>query len=192
MLYHSNSTARQAQRCGLLERSFKQVSSPNIFYHLATIVLRVALVLVLFWAGWSIYRGLPTPAVSAPEGVAGKTTIQVILRHNPDSELTPLDIHVEFYPVDIVAVRHEYFMERRAGKRFDDFLQERMNGRAPVSTRLDAQGQASVNVAPGSWWLHAVLPGEEDLEWRMPINVTGRKQTVELTLQNVYSRSRSF
>lgn len=171
---------------------FKKVSSPNIFYHLATVVLRVALVLMLFWAGWSIYRGLPTPAVTAPESVAGKTTIQIILRYSPESELTPLDIPVEFYPVDIVAVRHEYFMERRAGKRFDDFLQERMKGRSPVSTRLDAQGQTSVNVSPGSWWLHAVLPGEEDLEWRMPINVTGRKQTIELTLQNVYARSRSF
>ena len=55
-----------------------------------------------------------------------------------------LDMPVELYPVDIVAVRHEYFTERRAGKRFDDFLNERMNGRTSINVRLDEKGQSSV------------------------------------------------
>jgi hypothetical protein len=103
-----------------------------------------------------------------------------------------LEIAVELYPIDIVAVRHEYFTERRAGKRFDDFLKERMEGRTPITARLDKQGQASVVINAGNWWLHALLSGEEDLEWRLPISVTGRKQTIELTWQNVYTRTRSF
>ncbi len=103
-----------------------------------------------------------------------------------------LDIPVELYPVDIVAVRHEYFTERRAGKRFDDFLNERMQGRRPVNAKLDKAGQATVVVAAGSWWLNAILPGDEDLEWRLPINVVGSKQIVELTSQNVYTRTKSF
>ncbi len=103
-----------------------------------------------------------------------------------------LDINVELYPVDIVAVRHEYFTERRAGKRFDDFLNERMQGRRPVNAKLDKDGQATVVVAAGSWWLNAILPGDEDLEWRLPINVAGSKQIVELTSQNVYTRTKSF
>lgn len=103
-----------------------------------------------------------------------------------------LDIPIEIYPVDIVAVRHEYFTERRAGKRFDDFLSERMKGRTPVTARLDRQGQTSVVISPGTWWVHAVLSGEEDLEWRLPINVSGPKQVIELTSQNAYGRTKSF
>lgn len=103
-----------------------------------------------------------------------------------------LDIPVELYPVDVVAVRHEFFTERRAGKRFDDFLNERMEGRRTISARLDKQGVGLVVVSAGSWWVHARLEGEEELEWRLPINVAGSKQTVELTPQNVYTRARSF
>lgn len=168
------------------------MSGLNFFYQLAMALLRVALVFGLFWAGWMIYRNLPGPVSNSPETVAGRTTIQIILRYPSDPYPTQLDIPVEFYPVDIVAVRHEYFIERRAGKRFDDFLQERMKGRLPVSARLDPQGQASINVTPGSWWIHAVLPGEEDLEWRLPVKVMGRNQTIELTPQNAYTRTRSF
>jgi hypothetical protein len=61
-----------------------------------------------------------------------------------------------------------------------------------VSAKLDKQGQTSVVVSQGSWWLHAQLTGEENLEWRLPLNVAGRKQTVELTSQNVYTRTKSF
>ena len=103
-----------------------------------------------------------------------------------------LDVPVEFYPVDIVAVHHEYFTERRAGKRFDDFLTERMNGRRPVTAHLDESGQAVVSVSPGHWWVHAALAGEEDLEWRLPVSIAGPKQTIELTPQNAYTRTTSF
>jgi len=36
------------------------------------------------------------------------------------------------------------------------------------------------------------LSGDENLEWRLPLNVEGSKQTVELTTQNIYTRTRSF
>lgn len=103
-----------------------------------------------------------------------------------------LDIAVEIYPVDLVAIRREYFAERRAGKSFEDFRKERMNGRSPVTTKLDKQGQATVVVSQGNWWIHAVLSGDEDLEWRLPVSVSGQKQTVELTPQNVYTRAKTF
>lgn len=118
--------------------------------------------------------------------------LQILLLQPQAAEAEPLDIQVELYPVDIVAVRHEYFTERRAGKRFDDFLSERMKGRKPITARLDKHGQAAVAISPGNWWLHALLSGEEVLEWRLPINIAGRKQIVELTSQNVYTRTRSF
>jgi hypothetical protein len=47
-------------------------------------------------------------------------------------------------------------------------------------------------LTPGNWWLHAKLSGLEEVEWRLPLTITGEKQTVELTPQNAYTRSRSF
>ena len=160
------------------------------FSRLTILLLRTALVAALLISGWLIYAKLPLRLSAEARPSRNETTLQIVLR--PAGLNVPVDIPVELYPVDIVAVRHEYFTERRAGKRFDDFLSERMNGRTPVTSRLDKQGQTSVVVSPGNWWLHAVLSGEEDLEWRLPINVSGRKQTVELTAQNVYTRTRSF
>ena len=146
----------------------------------------------LFWAGWLVYNKLPHSDVNSAESFPQDTTILLILRPSPEVLGVALNIPIELYPVDVVAVRHEYFTERRAGKRFDDFLNERMNGRKPVNVTLDRQGQASVAVSPGDWWVHATVSGEEELEWRLPISVSGPKQTVELTPQNAYTRTKSF
>lgn len=157
-----------------------------------TLVLQAALVLGLFSSGWLIYRRLPTQVANPIQELASDAQIQVIMRPAPQMSGAPLDVPVEFYPVDIVAVHHEYFTERRAGKRFDDFLTERMKGRRPVTARLDPSGRALVTVSPGNWWVHAALAGEEDLEWRLPVSITGPKQTIELTPQNAYTRTKSF
>jgi hypothetical protein len=146
---------------------------------------------VLFGAGWLVYRELPVSS-SDSTGPEIRTTNVLILLRQADNGGFALDVPVSLYPVDIVAVRHEFFTEPRAGKRFEDFLKERMKGRSPVSTRLDKEGHASVELAPGSWWLHAMLPGDEQLEWRLPVTVIGAKQVVELTPQNAYTRSKSF
>jgi hypothetical protein len=168
------------------------VKSTNIFYSLITLLLRAGLVAALVFAGWTVYTKLPYELRKNPPVTPGNTSLQIVLRQPADTEVEALDISVELYPIDIVAVRHEYFTERRAGKRFDDFLSERMQGRKPITVRLDKEGQTTLVVSQGNWWLHALLPGEEDLEWRLPINIAGRKQTVELTSQNVYTRTKSF
>jgi hypothetical protein len=167
------------------------MKTTSLSYRLLTIGLRAALVLALVASGWLIYSRLPYAPNEQTGSSPGETTLQIVLRGS-DLNAGGLDIAVELYPIDIVAVRHEYFTERRAGKRFDDFLSERMKGRTPVSARLDKQGQTSVELNPGSWWLHALLAGEEELEWRLPLTVTGKKQTIELTAANVYTRTRSF
>ena len=168
------------------------MKNQSLSYSLITAMLRAGLILSFFAAGWLIYRGLPEQPSSIPTAAITDTSLQIVLLPPVDSGIEALDIDVELYPLDIVAARHEYFTERRPGKRFDDFLSERMKGRAPVMAKLDKQGQAIVAVASGSWWLHAQLAGEENLEWRLPLNVAGRKQTVELTSLNVYTRTRSF
>lgn len=142
---------------------FRHVKTTSIKYSLLTAFLRAALVVALFIAGWLVYRNLPHENPSRPEASTAETTLQIVLRHSATSGADALDIAVELYPVDLVAVRHEYFTERRAGKRFDDFLSERMKGRTPVASKLDKQGQASVVLSKGSWWLHAQLLGEENL-----------------------------
>ena len=168
------------------------MKTTSITYSLLTVLLRAALVAALFTSGWLVYSKLPRQTSSNPQATNAETTLQIVLRSPTDSGSEALDIAVDLYPIDIVAARHEYFTERRAGKRFDDFLSERMKGRTPVSAKLDKQGQTSVVVVQGSWWLHAQLSGDENLEWRLPLDVAGRKQTVELTSQNVYTRSKSF
>jgi len=167
------------------------VKSTGTIHNLLVLLLRAGLVSSLFAAGWLVYRELP-PQPSATEESNTETTVQIILRQSAGRGDEALDVPIELYPVDIVAVRHEYFSERRAGERFDDFLFERMKGRKTITAKLDSQGQASVVVSAGNWWVHAQLAGEEVLEWRLPISVGGGKQIIELTSQNVYTRAKSF
>jgi hypothetical protein len=168
-----------------------EVNTRGTISRLTVLLLQATLVAALLVSGWLIYSRLPHRSNADARATRNETRLQIMLRPTGISSAS-LDIPVELYPVDIVAVRHEYFTERRAGKRFDDFLNERMQGRRPVNAKLDKDGQATVVVTAGSWWLNAVLPGDEDLEWRLPINVAGSKQIVELTSQNVYTRTKSF
>jgi hypothetical protein len=172
--------------------SYKDVKTRSFLYNLLTLFLRFALVVTLFVSGWLIYSKLPHEDSPTPKANSAETTLQIVLRPPDGGSLGALDIPIELYPVDIVAARHEFFTERRAGKRFDDFLNERMKDRAPVSVKLDKRGQTAVVVSPGSWWLHAQLSGEENLEWRLHLDVAGATQTVELTTQNIYTRTKSF
>ena len=153
--------------------------------------LQVGLISLLIGAGWVIYRQLPDSGTGARSS-QGSTTVQILIRQPPEGAGPALDVSVSFYPVDIIAVRHEFFTEPRPGKPFETFLKERMKGRSPINARLDKQGQGSVTLAPGSWWLHATLSGDEQLEWRLPVTVTGPKQVIELTPQNAYTRSKTF
>jgi hypothetical protein len=168
------------------------MKSKSLIARMVTMVLRAALLVALLTSGWLVYRQLPREKRAAATEKNGKTNLELVIRQTPEMGGVLLDIPIEIYPVDIVAVRHEYFTERRAGKRFDDFLSERMNGRTPITAHLDRRGRTSVLINAGTWWVHAVLTGEEDLEWRLPINVSGPKQVVELTTQNAYGRTKSF
>jgi len=171
--------------------NLSQFKSPPVLRGLAIRILQVGLILMLVGAGWLIYRRLPATA-NGPRSDRASTTLQIVIRQPPDSVGEALDVPVSLYPVDIVAVRHEFFTEPQKGKRFEDFLKERMRGRSPINARLDKQGQGAVLLAPGSWWLHATVSGDEQLEWRLPVKVGGTKQTIELTPQNAYTRSRTF
>jgi hypothetical protein len=162
----------------------------GVFRRLLILGLRVAFVVALLGAGWLIYRQLPVTSSDFSSDNTHTTNLQIVLRQ-PDGG-PALDVDINLFPVDLVAVRHEYFSEPRAGKRLEDFLKERMKGRSPVSMRLDKQGHGSVVLPPGRWWLLARLSGDEELEWRLPVTVAGTNQVIELTPQNAYTRSKTF
>ena len=166
-------------------------ATSKLLRRLLILGLQVVLLVLLVGAGWVIYRQLPASSGDVRSS-QGKTTLQILIRQTPESVGPALDVAVSLYPVDIIAVRHEFFTEPRAGKRFEDFLKERMKGRSPVNARLDKQGEGAVVLPQGSWWLHATLSGDEQLEWRLPVTVVGSKQVIELTPQNAYTRSKTF
>jgi hypothetical protein len=168
------------------------VNTRSPVYNLVVALLRVALVMALAWAGWSVYQQLPGGAIEETHGAASETSLLIVLRPSPKDTNGSVNIPVQLYPVDISAVQREYGFEPRPGVRFEDFLNERMQGRSPVKAQLDEHGQATVMLSPGRWWIHALLLGSQNVEWRVPVNVNGRQQTIELNPANVYARTKSF
>ncbi|HJT66755.1 MAG TPA: hypothetical protein VJ749_09885 [Pyrinomonadaceae bacterium] len=166
-------------------------NSPGVFRRVLILVLRVALVAAIAGAGWLIYRGLPASYSGVRSQNTRTTNLEIVL-HQMDNGGVPLNVTINLFPVDIVAVHHEFLSEPRPGKRLDDFVKERMKGRSPVTTQLDNQGHGSVVLTSGSWWLLTKLSGDEVIEWRLPVTVAGPKQVIELTSQNAYTRSRTF
>jgi hypothetical protein len=164
----------------------------SLAYHLVSALLRVALLSALAWAGWSIYHKLPTGGTETVDTSTGETALQIVLRPSPRDEGMAVNIPVQLYPVDIAAVQREFGFEPHPGVHFEDFLKERMQGRAPVTARLDENGRATVIVTPGKWWVHALLAGPQNIEWRLPINISGHQQIIELNAENIYARTKSF
>jgi hypothetical protein len=167
------------------------VNTRSPAYNLVTGVLRFALLGALIWSGWNIYRRLPSGGLETPRDAATETALLIVLRPSP-RDTAPVNVPVQLYPVDLSAVQREYSFEPRPGVRFEDFLNERMQGRSPVKAQLDERGQATVTIRPGRWWVHALLSGSQNVEWRLPVNIAGRQQTIELNPGNVYARTKSF
>ena len=160
------------------------------------IILGVALVGGMFGAGWNVYRSLPVDGSVAMNFAASdsraETKVTVMLRN--DIAGATLNSPVEIYPFDLVAAQREFQATPHLARQFDDFLLRRMHGITPVKANTDNAGRALAILNEGNWWLHAtaVLGGGETIEWRLPVNVVGREQTVELTMENAYERTKKF
>lgn len=169
--------------------------------------LRAALLLVLVGAGWNVHRRLPDDGASSFNLAArtSRTRLRIILRPvaarveepvaqsaGPGTQRIPFQL----FPIDMAAAQQaaqrEFLSEPPRGSRLEDFMTRRMGGRTPLEGRLDERGQAVIEVPPGKWWVHATLDGPPELSWRLPVNVAGREQTVELTPENVYTRTKKF
>jgi hypothetical protein len=159
------------------------------------ILLGIALVAALFAAGWNVYRRLPADASAAqPETYNANANSELTVIFQGESIARAVNTQVEFYPIDFVSLQRDFFSNVRPGKSFDDFLAQRMKGLAPVRAPLDDNGRAVAKLSEGSWWLRAAtaLNSGEKIEWRLPIKVSGPSQTVELTTENAYERTKKF
>lgn len=149
--------------------------------------------LSLFTAGWSVYRLLPADG-SRPESfdTNANSVVTIVLRS--DSAAAPVKAQLEIYPLDYASAQRDYAAVLRPGKSFDDFLAQRIKGLLPVRPQLDANGRAVAKLSEGNWWIRATaaLAGGERIEWRLPIRIVGRSQTVELTGENAYERAKTF
>lgn len=160
------------------------------------IVLAVALVSGLFLAGWNIYRRLPANASGAVNDAAAdpraETKLTIMLR----SEIAgaTLSSPIEIYPFDLMAAQREFQASPHLARQFDDFLLRRMHGITPVKAAVDSKGRALAPVSEGNWWLHATatMNTGETVEWRLPVSVAGPEQTVELSMENAYERTKKF
>lgn len=156
--------------------------------------LQVLLVAALAGAGWVVYRRLPADGPARTDGGAvepsGATALRIVMRERGAAGAE--GVAVRLYPIDVAAARREFEDERRYGQRFEDFMTRRMGARRPVSARLGPEGETTVPVPHGRWWLHATLEGPLEVSWRLPVNVAGREQTVELSEANAFTKTKSF
>lgn len=170
--------------------------TPSLARRLAAPLLGAALVGALAAAGWGIYRGLPRDTrdvAAARREPTPATALRVRLRATPARALVSAQkIPVLVYPINMAAARSEFDSERRPGQRFEEFAARLMGARQPVSAELDERGEALIRLAPGRWWVHVTLEGPREVTWRLPVNVSGREQTVELTAENAYARAQKF
>ena len=159
------------------------------------IILGALLLAALFAAGWNVYRRLPPDgSVARPETYNANANSELTVVFHGDSVAMAVKTQVELYPIDFVSMQRDFFSAVRPGKTFDDFLAQRMKGLAPVRAPLDDKGRAVAQLSEGNWWLRATtaLASGEQIEWRLPLKVSGRGQTIELTMENAYERTKKF
>ncbi|MGI8995459.1 MAG: hypothetical protein ACR2GW_02170 [Pyrinomonadaceae bacterium] len=167
--------------------------SERSVHPLITLALQAALLVGLAGAGWSVYRRLPPEQKGGADNDARhETLLRITLRTAPGDAVEGVRLPVQLYSIDVQSARREYFNERRPGVRFEDFINRRMGARQPQQIELDKDGQAAISIPPGKWWIHATLDGAQDITWRLPVNITGREQHVELTPANAYMKTKSF
>ena len=159
---------------------------------LIQIILAIALLGTLLGAGWRIYRTLP-PVYGAP-GETPRSGAQQDLTIVFRAAVSPGETRINLYPIDFSATEREYLMNARPGKTLEDFLARRLQNVEPVNVSIDASGHAVARVSEGNWWMHATsaLTSGESMEWRVPLTISRNPQTIELSSDNAYERTKKF
>jgi len=156
------------------------------------IILALTLLASLLLAGVRIYHRLPASGGAGDSAGNGgaQQDLTIILR----TAISAADTKINLYPIDFSAAERDYVLSAHAGKSFEDLLGQRLKHVTPVIVSVDRNGRAVARVAEGNWWMHAVsaLPNGESIEWRMSLTVSQHPQTIELTAENAYERTRKF
>jgi hypothetical protein len=159
---------------------------------LIQIILAIALLGTLSGAGWRIYRTLPAAFGAPGETPRGGTPqdLTIIFR----AAVSAADTRVNLYPIDFSATERDYLMNARPGKTLEDFLARRLQNVEPLKVSVDASGHAVARVSEGNWWMHATsaLTNGESMEWRVPLTISRNPQTIELSSDNAYERTKKF
>lgn len=157
------------------------------------ILFACALLAGLFSAGYRIYQRLPMDSSSATGDYNAPLTGTRVLVRNTIRNAT-LRSPVELYHFDLSAARREFDDSPRLAKQFDDFLGRRMHDVVPVKAEVTNDGVASTLLSQGNWWLRAIaqLDTGEEIEWRLPLTVSSRDQSIELSYENSYERTKKF
>ena len=156
------------------------------------IILALTLLASLVGAGVRVYHRLPAAAGGA-NGNAGngaQQEVTIIFR----TAISAADTKINLYPIDFSAAERDYVMSAHAGKSLEDLLGQRLKHVTPVTVSVDQNGHAVARVTEGNWWMHAVSvqANGESIEWRMSLNISQHPQTIELTAENAYERTRKF
>jgi hypothetical protein len=162
---------------------------------LVRIILGTALIGSLLGAGWVVYRRLPAETSwmrTDAYDTKANSDLTIVLRN--DSAATPANTRIEIYPIDFTAAQRDFSAAVRPGKTFDDFLAQRIKGLLPVRAQFDNNGRATARISEGNWWIRATatMSGGEKIEWRLPVRIFGPGQTIELTEENAYERTKAF
>lgn len=158
------------------------------------VLLALALIAGLFFAGWRIYRRLPAEPAHRAVFADGRPqpALQLVVRNKIAG--ATLRSPLEFFHFDLAGARREYEASPRLARQFDDFLVRRMHDVRPVKADVNGEGYAVAQLWAGDWWLRATatLNSGEEIEWRLPLALSDRDHSVELSLENVYERTKKF
>jgi hypothetical protein len=166
----------------------------NTLLSVVKVLLAIALIAALFFAGWRIYRRLPADPANQALFAAGRAqpALQLVVRNRIAG--ATLRSPLEFFHFDLAGARREYEASPRLARQFDDFLVRRMHDVKPVRAEVNGEGYAVAQLWAGDWWLraYATLNSGEEIEWRLPLSLNTRDHSVDLSLENVYERTKKF
>jgi len=156
------------------------------------IILGVALLGSLVLAGARIYRRLPATSAELNQTVAGGAQRDLTIVFNSGVSLS--EARVRLYPIDFHATERDYLNYRRSDRSLEDFLAMRLKNVTAINVEIDSSGHGVARLNEGNWWMYAVSAraNGESMEWRMPLTIGPRPQTIELSLENAYERSKKF
>ena len=168
--------------------------SGSSFLLVLRVLMAVALIGGLLFAGWRIYRRLPAENPNQTVFADGRPrqSLRLVVRNKITG--ATLRSPLEFFHFNLAAARREYQASPRLARQFDDFLMRRMHDVTPVKADVSGDGYVVAQLWSGDWWLraHATLSSGEEIEWRLPVALNDRDQSVDLSYENAYERTKKF